>query len=102
MEKKFRGVAQHRIDWEGEAIKAVILTLMDGQEVRINLESENSTLESAHSLSPKMVNWCVHIGVYLARMALLEQQEKQSEKQQGHQKSLQFEPRPDPKIIWWG
>ena len=99
---KFSGVSHHDIHWENDVPVAVTLMLGDTAEVLVDLPEQTVTVGKGE-IKAKKSSWCLHIGDFLARQALLKRTEKQRQKTTpvGDQ-SIEFGVRPDPSNIWWG
>ncbi|MBF0455193.1 MAG: hypothetical protein HQL72_10315 [Magnetococcales bacterium] len=96
------GVVTHTLCWQEKIPIGVDLTLRGGVVVRVDLIEKRVVAVEGGELKPKKIQWCLHIADYLARQALLELQEKANKKRSDGRSSIQFEPRPDPNITWWG
>ncbi|MBF0371658.1 MAG: hypothetical protein HQL52_19655 [Magnetococcales bacterium] len=99
---RFRGVQHHKIQWDGNVPVAVEMTLGDGLVVTLDMVKKELVGEQAEGLSKRKQEWLKHIGDYLARTTLLKQQEKKGSNRKDGAKAIDFEPRPDPKVLWWG
>lgn len=95
------GVTEHKIRWQEKVPVAVELSLKGGAKVEVDLVSREVVVV-AGVLKAKKIEWCQHIADYIARQSLLEISEKSGKKRSDGRVGIQFEPRPDPKIIWWG
>lgn len=98
----FSGVVDHTIHWQEKVPVGVELLLKRGEVVRIDLVGRLVEQTEGEPLKEKKRAWCLQIGDYLARQALLERQEKATQHRADGRVTLSFEPRPDPRVTWWG
>jgi hypothetical protein len=96
------GVVSHTIHWQEKIPVRVSMILRGEVEVSVDLVEQRVEMVSGAELKPKKKEWCLHIGDYLARQALLEIQEELVKKRKDGRSGIPFEARPDPKITWWG
>ncbi|MBF0621772.1 MAG: hypothetical protein HQL54_07560 [Magnetococcales bacterium] len=100
--KPFGVVKQHHVELkEGQPV-AIRLELSNDYIVELDYITREIRLIQGEALSAKQEAWCVQIGQYLGRMALMEKQEEAQKNALGAAKPLEFGVRPDPNQIWWG
>ncbi|MBF0308806.1 MAG: hypothetical protein HQL56_04675 [Magnetococcales bacterium] len=99
---QMRGLVSHDVEWEEAVPVAIRLELKGGVRLRLDLAGRTLVQEAGEPLRPKQLDWCIEIGEYLVRQALLERQEELRKQRGDGRAAIDFEPRPDPKVIWWG
>ncbi len=98
----FGGVSGYEVRWRDELPIGVEITLKGDVTAYVDLMQQRVDMVSGAQLKPKKRDWVLQIAVYLARQALLEVQEEENKKRKKGRANIEFEPRPDPNIIWWG
>lgn len=102
MKKPFIGVSSHEVHWENNIPVMVVLTLRGGIEVVVDLIKKVAQTPSDVIFPQKKLDWCLHIGSYLARQALLQRTQDQQRNLPEGSSTLEFDVRPDPHRVWWG
>ncbi|MBF0189420.1 MAG: hypothetical protein HQL50_15965 [Magnetococcales bacterium] len=97
-----RGIVDSHVTLEEGIPVRVTLTLSRGGTVEVDpLNGTVTPTDDAKPLKPKKEAWLREIGLYLARVAVMEEREKAQEGG-GDAQPLKFEARPDPSVTWWG
>ncbi|MBF0137874.1 MAG: hypothetical protein HQL65_16710 [Magnetococcales bacterium] len=105
--KRWRGIVSHTVHQEPNGVPTrVVMELGDGIVTELDLlQNELRQLAGAELPAIKR-QWCMQIGTYLARMALLEAEEKRfaATPTQDATKGqpVTFMRPPPPGVVWWG
>ncbi|MBF0178289.1 MAG: hypothetical protein HQL63_15805 [Magnetococcales bacterium] len=96
---------RHEIVWANNVPTAVVMELGDGVVIELDLPQNELRQVQGAALPDSKRQWCLQIGAYLARMALLEAEERrcatpQTAEAQGQ--PVAFMPPLPPGGVWWG
>lgn len=102
MSTRVPAVVDQEVHREGGVPVRVTMELTTGQRVSLDLVTSRLTLERGEELTPRLEEWCLQIGEYLARMALAESHEERRKGQRPGTAGVDFLPRPQDGRTWWG
>ncbi|MEO5367234.1 MAG: hypothetical protein H7831_12980 [Magnetococcus sp. WYHC-3] len=95
-------IRQYGFEEEQQIPIKVLMSLQGGEEVVFDLLTKTLSQNAGAPLSPRLHRWCEDMADYLARSRLLERQERQRKTALKGAKEVDFEPPPDPRLVWWG